>query len=319
MYGFPQVSRRRRIFQAGLGIDGGHMRKTMVLLGLLGALVLAGAAEPKVTTVAVTKSGFVPDAVKIGVGDSVTWQNTDTVPHQLVSPQAGIQLQTLQPGATYTFAFLKAGSFTVQDPTAKGKAARSSVAVAAAPTTITLAAAPTLVVYGGKATLSGVIANLQQGDQVSLMERACGATAASRASAVTPTSAGAFSAVVQPLRNTAYTIQTKTVTSAPVTVLAKPRLAFRKVAARRFTLTVSASTSLSGRAVVLQRYDPVRKAWRAVKSAILVRGAAATAPTVLSKASFTARVKPRTKLRAALTQVQAGSCYRAANSNVVLG
>ena len=44
----------------------------------------------------------------------------------------------------------------------------------------------------------------------------------------------------------------------------------------------------------------------------------ATAPTVLSKATFRAAVKPRTRLRVSITAVQAGTCYRPALSNVVL-
>jgi len=294
------------------------MRKALLVLGLLGGLVLAGAAETKTVAVAITRSGFVPTSLKIGVGDSVTWQNTDSVPHQLVSSQAGIAQQTLAAGATYTFAFLKAGTFTVQDPTAKGKAARSTVTVEAVPSTVTLAASSTLVLFGGKTTLAGVVTNLQPGDQVNVMARACGASTPSRLMTVTPTATGAYSGVVQPLRNTAYTVQTKSATSTALTVLVKPRLVLRKLTVRRFAVTVSASTSLSGRAVVLQRYDSVRKTWRAAKSAILVRGAAAPAPTVLSKASFVVTVKARTRLRVVLTQLQAGSCYRASTSNVTL-
>ena len=55
-----------------------------------------------------------------------------------------------------------------------------------------------------------------------------------------------------------------------------------------------------------------------VRSALLVKAAAATPPTVVSKASFRATVKPRTRMRVSISAFQAGTCYKPTVSNVVL-
>ena len=66
------------------------MRKLLVLLA--GTLAIAGAApavsqsDPTATvTVNITATGFSPSVVVIRDNDTVTWKNTDTQPHQVVS------------------------------------------------------------------------------------------------------------------------------------------------------------------------------------------------------------------------------------------
>ena len=49
------------------------------------ALVLAAPASTATTTVQIKTTGFVPATVTINQGDSVTWTNTDTKDHQIVS------------------------------------------------------------------------------------------------------------------------------------------------------------------------------------------------------------------------------------------
>lgn len=293
-------------------------RLALLVLGSLLALTLAGAASPKTATVSLGKAGFNPTSVSVAVGDTVTWKNDDTVARTLVSSDAPFAAQTLAPGATFSFTFVKTGKFRVEDPNAK-KRTQMFVTVAAAPLSVTLAALKTLVVYGNGATLTGTVSTLQANEQVTILSRPCGATAPSKLATVATVAGGTFTTLVKPLKNTLYSVQVKTATSAGVTVLAKPRLTLTKPARGRFALIVRGAISFSGRAVVLQRWNPTLKRWVTVKSALLVRGPAATAPTILSKASFRATVRPRTRLRASISQFQAGSCYRPSVSNAVLG
>lgn len=293
------------------------MRKALTLLATLAALTLAGSASTKTLTVTITKAGFTPSRVTIAVGDSVTWVNQDTGQHQVVSQDVPFTSPVLAPGQSFTFTFAKAGRFAYQDALAK-KNVRGTVEVtAAAVTTVTVAAAPTLLAYGARTTLSGVVSTQAAGEQVAVLARPCGATTSTKVVMVATTTGGAWTAVVQPLKKTAYSAQVKTATSPVVTVLVKPRLTLRRLAPKRFGLAVRASSSLSGRAVVLQRYNATLGRWVAVRTALLVRGPLATAPTVLSKATFAATVRAGTRLRASLSQLQAGSCYRAALSNVL--
>ena len=276
------------------------------------------AESPKTATLSLGKAGFNPTSVSVAVGDTVTWKNDDTVARTLVSSDAPFAAQTLAPGATFSFTFVKTGKFRVEDPNAK-KRTQMFVTVAAAPLSVTLAALKTLVVYGNGATLTGTVSTLQANEQVTILSRPCGAAAPSKLATVATVAGGTFTTLVKPLKNTLYSVQVKTATSAGVTVLAKPRLTLTKPARGRFALIVRGAISFSGRAVVLQRWNPTLKRWVTVKSALLVRGPAATAPTILSKASFRATVRPRARLRASISQFQAGSCYRPSVSNAVLG
>jgi hypothetical protein len=294
-------------------------RKGLLLaIGALCALVVTGSAATKGWTVSLTKAGFSPTGLSVSAGDVVSWKNDDTVTRTIVSTDAPFAAQALAPGATFSFTFSKTGKFRVEDPNAK-KRTQMFVTVAAAPLSVALAAPkPTLVVYGGGSTLTGTVSTLQPNEQVTIMAKPCGATAAAKLAIVATTTGGVFTAVVKPLKNTLYTAQARTATSTGVTVLAKPKLTLTKPAKGRFALVVRSAISFTGRAVVLQRWNGTLKRWANVKSALLVKGPVATAPTILSKATFRASVKARTRLRVSISQFQAGSCYRPSVSNVVL-
>jgi plastocyanin len=289
----------------------------LTLVALVSALALAGAAATKTVAVSLSKSGFSSSSLSIAAGDVVTWKNDDTVARSIVSAEAGIPQQTLAPGATYSFTFTKTGRFRVEDPSVK-KRTQMFVTVAAAPLSVSLTAPTAVVVYGGGATLTGTVSSLQSNEQVTVLAKSCGVTTPTKVATVATTTGGAFSAVVKPLKNTQYTVQAKTATSAGVNVLMKPRLTLTKPARGRFVLVVRAAASFSGRAVILQRWNASLRKWVNVKTALLVKGPAATAPTILSRTTFRAAVKPRARLRVSINAFQAGTCYRPALSNVVL-
>ena len=290
----------------------------LVLLSAVCALVVVGAAATQTWSVSITKNAFAPDPLSIKAGDTVTWKNNDTVNHAVLSAQAGIAQQTLAPGATYSFTFTKTGNFQVSDPLAQKKNTRMTVRVDAAPLTVALTAPTTAVVYGNQARLAGTVSSQQANEQVAIFAKACGAATATKLATVATTAGGAYAVLVKPLKNTLYTAQAKTATSPGATVLAKPRLTLTKPAKGRFAVAVRGAISFSGRAVVLQRWNATLKTWVNVKSTVLVKGPAATAPTIVSKATFRAAVKAGTRLRVSISQFQAGSCYRPGVSNVVL-
>jgi plastocyanin len=296
------------------------LKKTalVVVIALVSTLALAGAGSTKTFAVSLGKNGFTPSSLTVSAGDVVTWKNDDTVTRTIASTDGGIVPQTLAPGATYSFTFTKVGKARVEDPNAK-KRTQMFVTVDAAPLSVTLTTPRPLVVYGAGTTLTGTVSTLQPNEQVTVLAKPCGSTSSTKVGTVATTTGGVFSVPVRPLRNTVYTVQARTATSTELNVLAKPRLTLTKSSRGRFVVVVRGATSFSGRAVVLQRWNAALRRWVNVRSSLLVKGPTATAPTILSKASLRATVRPRTRLRVTISAFQAGSCYRPSVSNVVLG
>jgi|TARA_B100001971_G_C18225916_1_gene560393 plastocyanin len=52
---------------------------------------------------------FFPNELKVGLGDEVTWLNEDSVDHSIVMGE--IESPVLKPGGSFTFTFLKRGTF----------------------------------------------------------------------------------------------------------------------------------------------------------------------------------------------------------------
>jgi hypothetical protein len=112
----------------------------------------------------------------------------------------------------------------------------------------------------------------------------------------------------------------KAVSSTQVLVKVRPRLALRKLAPRKFRVTLLAADSYAGKFVLFQRYRASTGRWITVRSVVLGAGGTTTAPinpTTVSRTVFRARIKARLRVRAYLTQAQAGSCYAATRSPVI--
>jgi len=151
-----------------------------------------------------------------------------------------------------------------------------------------------------------------------VLAKPCGQTAATKVTTVQTTTGGAFTAVLQPLTNTVYTVKVKNTTSPAVAVTVRPRLRLRKLAAHRYSLRVFAAASFAGKYATFQRYNGALGRWVKVKRVLLRANSTGVAPTVISSVSFRSAIKPRLKVRVVLPLLQVGSCYRPGRSNVIL-
>ena len=298
------------------------MRKLILLTVALVALAVVVAAGAKTVTVSITKNGYVPSDVTLAAGDTIQFTNTDTVAHQVELKNAtGVTCApsplVLQPAQSGSCTFATAGNFTYSDPNVRGNTFRGSVTVTGAAETLTLAAKPLIVVYGGKTTLSGALSTQKVGENVDLLATACGQTAASKATTVATTTGGAFTALVQPLKNTAYAAKLRNTSSQAVTVKVRPRLRLGKVAVKRYSLRVSAAQSFAGKYATFQRYNGTLRRWVNVKRVLLRANSTGVAPTVISSVTFRSSVPARRRIRVILPQLQVGSCYLPGTSNVI--
>jgi plastocyanin len=301
------------------------MRNLMPIAVAILSLAIAGAAEAKTITVAITKGGFVPKDVTIATGDAVQFTNSDTRAHQIVfKTTTGVACVptslVLQPTQSGTCTFQSAGKFTYSDPNVKGNKFRGTVTVtgAAPPAeTLTLAGAPQLVVYGGRVALAGTLSSQKVGENVDVLATPCGQAAATKVTTVQTVSGGGFTAVVKPLKNTVYVVKVRSATSSAVSIKVRPRLRLRKLAPHRYSLRVFAAASFAGRYATFQRYRPTLRRWVKVKRVLLRANATGVPPTVISSVSFRSAIKPRLRVRALLPQLQVGSCYRPGRSNVI--
>jgi len=301
------------------------MRKALITAVAVTSLVIVGAAGAKTVVVSITKNGYVPKAVTVAVGDTVQFTNSDTVAHQvLFKTTTGVTCTpnplVLQPAGTGTCTFASPGTFTYSDPNVKGNTFRGTVTVTGQvpAETLTLSAKPRTVVYGGKVTLTGTLSNQKVGEKVDVLATACGQTAATKVTTVQTTTGGAFTAVVQPLKNTVYSVKVKNTSSQAVTVKVRPRLRLGKVASHRYSLRVFAAQSFAGKYGTFQRYNGTLRRWITVKRVLLRANSTGIAPTVISSVSFRSTIKPRLKVRVILPQLQVGSCYLSGRSNVIL-
>ena len=303
------------------------MRKLMLIAIAIASLAIAGAAIAKTVAVAITKNGYVPNAVTVAVGDTVQFTNSDTVAHQIVfKPTTGVTCVpnplVLQPTQSGTCTFQAAGKYAYSDPNVKGNTFRGTVTVGSAPNpppadTLTLAATPQLVIYGGSVTLTGTLSNQKVGENVDVLAAPCGQTAATKVTTVQTTTGGAFTAVVRPLKNTLYTVKVKNTTSNAVSEKVRPKLRLRKLAAHRYSLRVLAAQSFAGKYGTFQRFNGTLGRWVTVKRVLVRANTTGLAPTVISSVTFRSTIRPLLKVRVVLPQLQVGSCYRPGRSNVI--
>jgi plastocyanin len=293
------------------------MRRKAIVVVVMGVFALA--ALPSATAadrpVTISAAGFVPPDVTIAVGDSVTWRNADTRVHQVVVAQTTCSL-TIAPGASGSCTFRAGGKFNYRDPTASGRGFRGTITVTGPRASVTLAASRGVVPFGVRVTVSGVVSSQAAGETVSVSAQECGKTTFTRLGEATTTAGGNWTLAVKPARTTMYQARWRAADSPAATVKVRPVLRLTRVGSR-FTVRVTAAQSFVGKYVFLQRYRTAVRRWATLRRVRLGTARTPTAGTVVTSARFSNRVRRGWRLRALLTQVQAGTCYVASPSNTL--
>ena len=295
------------------------MKKLLVLVLVLLGTAVSSSASATTTTMAITRAGYVPRTLTIVTGDSVVFANQDTAAHQVVlKPATGFTCTTtglvIQPGESSTCTFRTVTKYAVSDPNHKASAFKGTITVKAGPpgSVLSLSAAPKVLVYGGRSTLSGQLATGLANQKIDIFAQECGAAAFTKLATVSTTTGGAYTFAVQPRRNTAYEARFRVLSSTQVPVKVRPKVTLRKLARRKFRVTVLAADLFTGKFVLFQRYSSVKRRWITVRSAALRAGPTLLTPinpTSVSTATFRVKIKARLRVRAYLTQAQVGSCY----------
>jgi plastocyanin len=300
--------------------------KRLVVLAFAVLGTVASSAPAATTTMAITRNGYVPRTLTIVTGDSVVFANQDTVAHQVVlRPTSGFTCTAglvIQPGQSSTCTFRSVTNYTVRDPNRQASAFRGTIKVNPGPpgSVLSLTATPKTIVFGGRSTLSGQLGTGMANQRIDIFVRDCGAAEFTRHTTATTTTGGAYTLTVQPRRNAAYESRFRALASTQVLVKVQPRVTLRKLAPRRFRVNVLAAESYAGKFVLFQRYRAAARRWVTVRSVLLRAGSTLTTPlnpTTVSTATFRSRIKARLRVRALLTQAQAGSCYAARASATI--
>jgi plastocyanin len=288
------------------------MRKLLLLAAAVPVFTLTPAfAATK--TVDINKNGFTPKNATIDLGDTVTWTNRDTAPHQVVSDQAKFTSSALlQPAQTYSVVFTKSGAFPYHDGVNANRKGTITVRQG-----VTLGATPPVVTYGKSATLLGVVSTGATGESVTVNAQECGKTSYTRVATINTTANGGWTFIAKPTLNTKYQAGWRNTKSAELTEKVAPSVALRRVRAGRFLATVTAAQSFAGKYVVLQRFVRTKRVWKTVKRVTLKTVKTGTTPTMITSAGFRSKVARRTKLRLLLPQTQAGACYAPGRSPAI--
>ncbi len=234
------------------------MRKLLVLLA--GTLAIAGAApavsqsDPTATvTVNITATGFSPPAVVIRADDTVTWKNTDTQPHQVVSDTGAFPSSpVLKAGESYSFRFGTASSYAYHD--GRKPASVGTVHVRGAGNSVTIGVSRLFLVYRNPVQVAGSVANGRPGESVTVTITRYGGK--QEIKTLTTDAEGIWSFTDRPLIRSEYKASWKNgqSTQAPF-VNVRPLVIFRvlSASANRFYVKVAAQRSYAGRFVNLQR------------------------------------------------------------------
>ena len=288
------------------------MKKLIVTAAALAAVIATTAAVAQTVGIEVTKDGFKPADVAIEAGSSVSWKNTDTVPHEVVVPNTTCKL-SLQPQQASACAFATTGTFPYDDPTTTNPAFGGKVTVAAAAQrSVTLAANRPLAIFGDAVTLTGATSGKKAGETMTVTARPVGEPA--HAIAVTTGANGVWALRVQPRVLTEYQASYDGAQSGKLVVSVRPRVTFQKVGANRFLIVVLANKSLAGKSVDVTRFVP-GSGW--VSTGTVQLTTIARTDTVAVR-TITSLVPRGTKLRVFMSDAETGDGYMDARSNFIV-
>lgn len=298
--------------------------KRLLLLPVLAAFLLVSPTALAATkTVSITNAGFVPNAITIDAGDSITWTNSDSKNRQPISQDAPFASPILKPGETYTFQFKNDGRFNVTDALVKNQ--KLTVTVKKAPVPVgspSLSVNKTKVIYGGAVILSGKVPVAKAGEKVTLRAEVLTRTGTKQTSTiaeVNTTNEGTFSFTTAPTAQTTYTViwqstPATTTTSNAVLVRVAPRVGLAVVSkvGRTVTFSTKATSAIpyAGRSVYVQRRNALGQ-WVSLKRVVLKSSTLVTRTSVRLP-------KGLSRIRILMPQAQVGIGYVTGVSRVVL-
>jgi plastocyanin len=297
--------------------------KKLLLLPIAALLLGLPSAQAVTKTVAITNGGFVPSAITIDVGDSLTWTNSDSKNHQPISQnkEAPFASPILKPGESFTYAFTKDGKFTITDALVNRVRMTVTVKKVAVTGLPTLTSSKKKVVYGGAVVLTGKIPIAKAGDKVTLRAevlRPNGTKQTSNVADATTDGNGAYSFTNAPTAQTTYTVVWQGVpaasaTSKPALVAVAPRIGFglvRKVG-RVVTFSMKATSAIpyAGHSVLIQRRNSLGQ-WVSLKRIVLKSSTVATRAAVRLPGGLS-------RIRILMPQGQVGTGYVTGVSRVI--
>jgi plastocyanin len=280
------------------------MKRILIVPALLASLLVVPEALAATRTVEIKRNAFSPASVSIVAGDTITWRNTDTRNHQVVSTTGTFASPVLRPNRSYSFTFEVAGTYRYRDalnPTVTG-----TVRVAGAPPAVSFATSLPQVTFGTAVTLSGQINSKRAGEQVLLTHQPWGQVSPIVLATVMTGADGTFSLVTKPRILTSYQASWKTAKSLVVTTAVAPSISFGR--STGFVTRVYAGRSMARKQVQLQRLSRFGQ-WVTIKMVAL---------DLNSRARFRAPLPIGVhRLRIAMSVNQAGVGYLAAFSREI--
>jgi plastocyanin len=278
------------------------------------ALALASAGAPAgVSVVSITAKGFDPQTISIHAGETVTWTNTTSAQHQVVSSNDAFKPSPiLQAGQSFSFTFPSQGRFGYHD---LQSAVTGVVQVQPAGPSVTIGAGRGSVPFAGTGTtLTGRVSSGKARETVQVFARPCGRVGTAQVATVATTRNGSWRLVVRPERTTAYGARWGVIPSPAVAVAVMPRMHLVR-SGGAYLLRLTAGAKLIRRTVVLQRWDETQQTWQIVTSAKLKDGGVTALGAFVAKAALKSPAGGR--VRAFISASQAAPCYGAGPSNVL--
>jgi hypothetical protein len=176
------------------------------------------------------------------------------------------------------------------------------------------------VTYGKAPILSGIVSNGAAGEAVTLDARDCLRPAYARVGSMTSAAGGAWSLslATKPSVSTVFQATWRNSKSVELTAAVAPAISLKRIRRGRFTASVAAAQSFTGKHVLVQRYVQKKRNWRTLKAVLLAKARPGAAPTLVSATGVFRVSQPRrVRLRVVLPQDQAGACYAAGHSRTV--
>lgn len=144
------------------------MRRSLVLLALLGALVAPTDALADETIALVAGSaGFRPNSVTVRAGERVVFRNDDRIARRVVGDHDEFSTALLRPGRSAVVRFDNIGTVGFRDAVDPDR--RGAVVVVVAPHTISIHASSAVLASAGFVLFSGRISPARRGERIELL------------------------------------------------------------------------------------------------------------------------------------------------------